>query len=275
MKIVKKILGRIKKSERFNSDLYRETESLFRSRQNNRLDELFRCLHPSTSTTSKMAIYSVYCGVRSNLSLSTNVRDQEHPFYFVSNNMECLDISANLGWRPIYFNVPLTSDVLVSALQSKVPRILPHKVPVLSDYEWLLYHDDKYTIPPSKLLEILVESVQEQKRFRITKHPFLKGGVLYEFAEAMRQERYFVQRDRILQYIQNSELNHKHLWNMRMFATGFMVRNMHNPDVLSFCEDWFSDVLKCGIECQISFDCLVSKFGDELVTELDQSSLSN
>jgi hypothetical protein len=49
-------------------------------------------------------------------------------------------------------------------------------------------------------------------------------------------------------------------------ATGFIIRNMKHPEINNINNTWYTHILDCGIECQISFFFVTQLYIDYIYT---------
>jgi hypothetical protein len=91
-------------------------------------------------------------------------------------------------------------------------------------------------------------------------HPSLHGNILNEFAAAMIQPRYQAQRDQTVEYIDKKLHEGLKLKVEDLYWTSAILRNMRHPETIKINEDWYANILECGIECQISFDFIAQKY---------------
>jgi hypothetical protein len=213
-------------------------------------------------STKKFAIYSTFFGASNVKTFNNTAIDLGFDHYFISNNQDILKIAQGKGWRPIFVELPLTNNRVLSAQQSKIPKALPHYFPALNNYEFLLYVDDKIEFNANKVNKLLLVHTLPGPNFSIMirEHPSLKGNILNELAVSMIQPRYQSQRDQLVEYItcqikQGHDLKVEHL-----YWTSAIIRNMTHPDTKIFGEQWYQDILNCGIECQVSFDFVAQRY---------------
>ncbi len=87
----------------------------------------------------KLALYTVYCGPNDQSTIKTYPVKSRYPHYLISNNENFLDtISKSFNYIPIFLDVPLSVDPIVSVKQSKIAKILPHRFKELREYDYLL-----------------------------------------------------------------------------------------------------------------------------------------
>lgn len=210
--------------------------------------------------TKNFAVYSTFFG---KLNAKTfNKADIDHHFdhFFISNNQRILGIAANRGWHPIYLDLPVSVNRVLSAQQSKIPKALPHLFPALNHYDSLLYVDDKILFNASKMHQLSQTLIQTNQALMVREHPSLTRNILNELAVAMIQPRYQAQRDQMTTYIDEQIKSGLQLRVEHLFWTSAILRNMRHADAYLINEDWYKAILDCGIECQITFDFVAQKY---------------
>jgi hypothetical protein len=208
----------------------------------------------------EFAVYSTFFG---NSNAKTfNKADIDHHFdhIFISNNQQILETASNRGWHPIYLDLPVSANRVLSAQQSKIPKALPHFFPALHHYDSLLYVDDKISFNASKMYRLSQTLIRDNKAFMIREHPSLTHNILNELAVAMIQPRYQAQRDQMVAYIDAQIKSGLQLRVDHLFWTSAILRNMRHSDIHLINEDWYDAILRCGIECQITFDFVAQKY---------------
>ena len=207
------------------------------------------------------AVYSTYFGSNQSLTFNKQLADSYTDHYFISNNLDLLTNVKKLGWIPIHINLPISRNRILSAQQSKIPKALPHIFEELNQYEYLFYKDDKIDFDTSLLPSLIDKMESEKAALSIRLHPDLTSNVLNEFAVAMHQHRYEAQRSQMVEYISKKLDDGYSLKVRRMFWTAAILRNMNHPDTITINEDWYQNILECGIECQLSFDFVAQRYG--------------
>jgi hypothetical protein len=208
----------------------------------------------------EFAVYSTFFG---NSNVKTfNKADIDHHFdhIFISNNQQILETASNRGWHPIYLDLPVSANRVLSAQQSKIPKALPHLFPALHHYDSLLYVDDKISFNASKMYRLSQTLIRDNKALMIREHPSLTHNILNELAVAMIQPRYQAQRDQMVAYIDAQIKSGLQLRVEHLFWTSAILRNMRHSDTCLINEDWYKAILDCGIECQITFDFVAQNY---------------
>jgi hypothetical protein len=120
--------------------------------------------------------------------------------------------------------------------------------------------DDKVDFNVEKIFVFISSLKVNNNSIIIRNHPSKANNILSEFAEAMIQPRYQAQRDQTISYITNKIKSGYSLRTENLYWTSAILRNMSHPDTRKINEDWYSNILECGIECQISFDFIAQNY---------------
>jgi hypothetical protein len=102
--------------------------------------------------------------------------------------------------------------------------------------------------------------IQRKQAMMIREHPSLKHNILNELSVAMIQPRYQSQRNQVVAYITDQINQGRELEVKTLYWTSAILRNMAHHDAIRINEDWYEDILNCGIECQISFDFIAQNY---------------
>lgn len=215
-----------------------------------------------------LAVYTTYCGVPERSSFVPYELDHRYPHYFICNYGGFMTTPRGLGWNMVYMETEsISNDPVVSTMQSKIPKVLPHKFKELEDYDYLLYIDDKLHINLENIEFIISEMKGANSPIAMRKHPStdiqLKSGeynVLFDFATSMYQWRYRQDWDRMIQYI-NQEVDSGYTMRSKEYhACGVILRDMRHPETVKINETWYEHILRCGIQDQISYHFCEQRF---------------
>lgn len=213
-----------------------------------------------------IAIYTTYCGSIGAATFNAQQVNNNIPHYFISNNLQVLDAAKLVGWIPIKLDIPVSTDSATSSEQAKIAKTMPQVFTELQSYRWLFYKDDKISIDYNKLNEHILTLLKNSSAIGLRSYPAhvnFPNNILYEFAEAMLQPRYYYQRDRIIKYITNQVGLGKQL-NNQLYWTSFILRDQTHKQTNQFNCEWFDGIQQCGAECQISFDFVAQQFSDSI-----------
>ena len=215
-------------------------------------------VHPS----SRIAVYSTYMGASNTKTFRRSQVDRSIDHYFISNNQDVLSAAKDMGWMGIELNLPVSSNRILSAQQSKIAKAMPHLFGQLGNYDYLLYVDDKIEFSTNHLAGWISEIERNQAMLMIRRHPDLKKNILNEFGTSMIQARYQAQKDQMAEYISAKVDEGYQLRVDKLYWTSALLRNMRHPKIIDFNESWYKDIVSCGIECQISFDFVAQNFSE-------------
>ena len=123
----------------------------------------------------------------------------------------------------------------------------------------------------------ILKSIPSDKPIAIREHNFIKPpvSVWREFQEAMNQERYAWQRSQMEHYIKQ-KLSQGYLETLPIhFWCSFIIRNMRNDTIKAFGETWYSNILDCGIEDQVSMFFVYQDFPDSVYALPSDATLAS
>ena len=178
-------------------------------------------------------------------------------------------MTTDRGWHPIYLDLPISTNRVLSAQQSKFPKALPHLFPALKNYDSLFYIDDKVSFNATKMYQQFQILIQKKQALMMREHPSLKHNILNELSVAMIQPRYQSQREQTVAYITDQIKQGRDLNVKNLYWTSAILRNMNHPDTIRIGENWYEAILSCGIECQISFDFVAQNYKSILLMPQD------
>lgn len=210
--------------------------------------------HPGAE--GEIAVFSTFCGITRNFTFDKNNRARDCPHYFVSNNRTALDIVQSLGWLPIFLDMEISKNPILSAHQAKVAKALPHLFPDLARHRFLVYSDDKQRIKHAELPGFIETLTDKGGAMAVKLSPHIQDNILWEFTDSLFQDRYRKQAHRMLRFLLKQMEAGKTLEADRLFMTGFSIRDMAHPRATALSEQWYADILDCGIDCQLAFDFL-------------------
>lgn len=218
--------------------------------------------------------YTTYCGPSKNLSLKTDVRDEDFDFFIVSNNEDVLRKMEHLGWNPIFINTPVVPDILVSSTQAKIAKSIPHIFSEINSYNSSYYFDDKLSHIAPYIGNFLNKVKSKDKALYVPAWPD-KGNILDVICISMKQRRYLSQYQKISKFIIKMNNMGYSLEDIRLFGTNNIFRNQTNNLTKSINEEWYSYINECGIQCQVSFDMLAQKYNYEISSDEISNFLNN
>lgn len=221
----------------------------------------FKAVRESASPIN-LAIYTTYCGVTKRKTFKEKTYSK-YPSFFLSNSNEVLSQAEDLGWSPLFLDkLEPSSDPIISATQAKIAKVVPHQFAELSQFDFLLYLDDKVEIDESKIAELVENLESQQSPLAMRKHPFLPPNVLFECTEALLQKRYLMQKEMMLNYITEQLWSGLKVTAEHLYWTSVILRNMRHRDTIDINNMWYEHIHKCGIECQVSFFFVAQRFSN-------------
>jgi hypothetical protein len=212
-------------------------------------------LEKNVHQTFDLGFYTCYYGPDNNNHSCRipNVPSVKYNCYYYTNNKNLFNQLQNTKWIAIFDDKHSSDDIIETTNLSKHIRTSPHKYEELAKYTYLCGFDSKQEVS-EKFVEHSISEYFVKNNFAIAlrKHPWRGNeGVWAEFAESMLQERYVLQKDSYLNYI-NKQLASglKHLGPG--VAGGWVIRNMKHPKTEEINNTWYNHILECGIQDQIS-----------------------
>jgi hypothetical protein len=209
---------------------------------------------------SSTIVYSTYCGSNKNKTFNAKLIQSDIDHVFISNNEDILLNAEKMGWHSCHINLPVHDNLIYSAYQAKIAKVIPHIFPFMERYDFSMYLDDKLNFDTSNLKEFQQLVIQRNSALAIRVHDFLQPTILHEFGEAMRHKRYLALRDRTIEYILEKSKAGYSLNPEKIFWTSAIFRNHKHQQIKEINEHWYTDVQQCGINCQISFDFIAQKY---------------
>ena len=208
-----------------------------------------------------LAFYTCFYGTETNKGfVIPPPPSEQYDCLYYTNNKTMMEKLKTTRWIAIYDDKPVYEDLIESAMQSKHIKACPHEYNELKPYDYLCYYDSKRKMD-IVLVERLIQKCFQENKYSliVSEHPFLKAilkkktiSVWDEFHEAMKQERYQTQKDQITNYIHTQLKNgFKEVTNDHCL-TGYLIRNMKDPQIIRINNTWYEHIQQCGIECQIA-----------------------
>lgn len=205
----------------------------------------------------KLAFYTCFYGDDENIAFKIPlVPSIIYDCYYYTNNLKLSEQLKNTQWKCIYDETQkVSSDSVVSAMQSKYLKTSPDKISPIQKYDYICYFDSKIEkITPSFIEKCIKEHfINENYALILKRHDFLNGSVWNEYNESQKQERYVQEKHKYLKYIYEQMSNGLTDETTTHCNTGILLRNMKHPKIIEINNVWNKHVQECGIECQISF----------------------
>lgn len=215
--------------------------------------------------SKKIVFYSCFFGGDNNWAkVLPPCPSEKYDCIFYTNNKSMLSLMEGTKWIPIFLeNVPIHNCNIKDAMESKVLKATPHLFPELEAYTYTCYSDSKQWVDDKKVEELVEELSKTDKCIIFARHPLDFKSVWGEFNLAMKYPKYSSQREMSEKFLNDSISNGYSETIENHYVTGFIIRK-NSYDTISINNDWYEAILKCGIECQISFSIVQQKYKDKI-----------
>lgn len=217
----------------------------------------------TTDSPYRLAYYTCFLGNDSNWAfLIPPLPSETYPCYFLTNNETMLQKLEATQWIPIKMDIPIENDNILDCRHTKTIRTCPHRIPELQNYDYLCWLDSKLAIEEDKILFLLKELERTGKKIVLSKHPYQFETVWGEYELAIGHAKYYAEKDSYRHYIENKLQSGYSERLPAHYCGGFTLRDMTDPRVLSFGEEWLDNIRQCGIEDQISLQFVHQNYAD-------------
>jgi hypothetical protein len=213
--------------------------------------------------SNRLAFYTCFIG--STYSTVLNIPplpSTKYDCYYFTNNEEMSLLTKDTGWKLVFLNIPIYNDYNKDCMNCKHIRCCPHEYDELKSYEYVCWFDDTLTVDCEKVEKLLLELERSNKSIVLSKHPNQYSDVWGEYYEAISYPRYFTESDRYFNYIQKKIIEKGNdILNVH-YCGGFSIRKLTDKFVISYNNQWYSNILDCGIEDQISLQFIHQNYTD-------------
>ena len=216
-----------------------------------------------------LAFYTCYFGGNVSFSkLIPPIPSEKYDCYYFTNNIEIYNSLENTKWIRVYLeNIKIHSSDIDNTKETKELRTCSHKFDLLNKYEYLCWFDNKLKVYDNIVEKIVAKLSQNENIFiAFTKHPYsnIYSSVWNEFNLAMNTERYFKEKNKNIQYIQK-KLNQGFSEKIDVFYCGGFQVKKKCEKMMEFGDLWYSNILECGIEDQISLQFIEQKYSKNIL----------
>lgn len=216
------------------------------------------------STRKGVALYTVFCGASDNRANVVAIPTLPFPHYFISDNDAVGKLAVSRGWTFIGMLGAPDADETEANMKCKLPRTLPNLFGELDLFKYLFYVDSKRAHTLSSSQEALVSEIFQMQRHALAMtfnpHNFIKGDIWEEFEVATQhQARYRRHKTDYQKYIQ-TRLQGSTLSGIRLLCGCFSLRDMDHPMTAIIGMNWYAEILKSGIEDQISLSFVYDRY---------------
>jgi len=183
--------------------------------------------------------------------------------YYFTNNPNTYGRLEHSGWKRIWVDIPIENDNVLDAMNTKRLRCCPHKFDALRDYQYLCWVDSKLEITSTEKVYDMMNSLVGTKIIALTRHPIPHTDVWGEYNLAIQYPKYASQKDRYAAYISKRIAEGFDAKKPLRHCSGFSVRKQCKQ-MEDIGDVWYSHILECGIECQISWQFVAQLYEDSI-----------
>ena len=203
-----------------------------------------------------LAFYTYFFGSNKNTSFCIpKIPSYKYDCYYFSNNQTIIEKLQYTKWIGIYIDIPTNDDLIESCMVGKHIKTSPHEYKELKDYDYLCFLDSKLDHVNEHFVEefIIKYFIEQNYALLLREHWFIKNNVWNEFVASMSQRRYWLERYKYLNYINNQIQSGLEKITLHHCACGFIIRNMKHEIINEINNTWYKHIQECGIQDQISF----------------------
>jgi hypothetical protein len=202
-----------------------------------------------------VAYYTCFTGKDDNESFAIPPLPSDvYNCYYFTNNLSIYEALKGTKWiRKFIYEEP-SDNLNVSNMQAKPIKILPHNHSDLCKYTYTVWLDSKLGgLDDDKVLEVISENMLDNDMM-LRYHPYISDSSIWsEFNLSITsQERYKALEEQFRTYIDKQlSLGFKEITDWHV-CCGFIIRKM-NENTRAICDEWYKQILDCGIQDQLSF----------------------
>lgn len=200
--------------------------------------------------------------------INTPLPSSKYDCYYFTNDINIYNELENTLWKRVFcHNVPVHDCHIKDTMETKILRTCPHKFDILTNYEYLCWFDSKLQVYESSVEELIAQlSSNSDKIIVLSKHPYSDtfNSVWDEFNLAMGTVKYNVQKEQNIKYIEAQiQAGFSDKINIHFCGGWNLKKNCKKTE--EFGELWYSHILECGIEDQISLQFVQQKYIDYII----------
>lgn len=221
------------------------------------------------SFDTNIAFYTCFYGTNNNIAFKIpEIPTEKYPCYYFTNNKDMLEDIKKTNWIGVYDNKPVTEDLIDSCFYGKKVKVVPHDFKILKNYNYTIFFDSKMEKINITFIEDCIQKyfVDGEYALVLREHDFIHDNIWNEYDESILQERYLIQKDRYINYI-NKQISNGLSENTQNHAQcNLLIRNMNHPKIKEIDHTWYSHIEECGIQDQISFFFVKQIFDEYILT---------
>jgi hypothetical protein len=203
-----------------------------------------------------LAFYTYFYGSDANPAFKIPALPSlKYKCYYYTNNKTIIKNLQNTNWIGIYDDNPTSDDLIESCMVGKHVKTMPQEYIELKDYNYLCFLDSKLEKVNEKFVETFINKyfIEQNYALLLREHWFIRNNIWNEYNESMKHDKYVLEREKYMNYIQNQVKNGLSEITQHHCACGFIIRNMKHDKILENNKTWYQHIQECGIQDQISF----------------------
>jgi hypothetical protein len=225
-----------------------------------------------------LCFYTCFYGSDNNEAFNIPpIPSSKYKCFYYTNNKLLLEKIKETKWIGIYDNVLTLDDVIDSCMAGKKPKVLPHTYKELNNFHYTCFYDSKFGLINETFVETIIDKylIQDDYAILFRKHNAVNRiDVMEEFHASMNQERYIIQKEQYLKYIDTQSKNGLNKTTDKHAMCNVIIRNMKHSKIKDINNTWYSHIQECGIQDQISF-FFVKQIYKEYIYVYDESPCKN
>ena len=188
---------------------------------------------------------------------------------FFTNNPTLKQEIESKGWTPVFINMPLSNNSIVSSIQSKYIKFLQFLnndrfKQLKEQYTKIMYFDHKFYVQPHHINKLM--KLVNNEAIIIRETPTLKTSIWSEVNAAKSQDRYKLGMSKTIDLINNKIKKKEIQSNVRICNTGFIFYNNYTPVIPMLNNIYLSCTALMQPECQIFWAIYSQQYTDLIKT---------
>jgi hypothetical protein len=236
------------------------------------------------SSSPKIAFVSGYVGLK--VTIPIPKKPAKYDGYFITNNKWVYYRLKLTKWKPVYVENTLntlfdnpTEDLKETfknirridkttrkyffTKACKFLKLYPQDF-IPKTYDYVVWFDNKFNVNIEGTIKT-INSWTPNISMMVHRHPFI-NNIKEELKESMLQQRYILDKDNYLNYIEKNVSNGLSTEHYNHFQCGYLLYNMNHSDTKLIQKTWHEHIKQCGINDQISFNFVAQVF-EEIIDE--------
>jgi hypothetical protein len=207
-------------------------------------------------TKLNLCFYTCFYGSDNNDAFNIPpIPSNKYKCFYYTNNKLLLEKIKESKWIGIYDNIITQDDVIDSCMAGKKPKVLPHTYKDLNKYNYTCFYDSKFGLIDEIFVENMINKylIEDDYALLLREHNNIKGNIFDEYNESMKQERYVMQKEQYITYINQQIDNGLNKITEKHAMCNVLIRNMKHPKIKDINNTWYKHIEECGIQDQLSF----------------------